>query len=322
MANNATENPSVFWRNALADLHTWKRGGQRAVHKPLLSLLLIARAISGGSNQIHFTEIESQLETLLREFGPTRKSYHPEFPFWHLQYDRFWHVQGGTELPKRKGSSSPTRTTLRQRDAVGFVPDYLWHVLTEDAALRTDLTHKLLSSFWPETRHKVIRRAIGLPDETEAGARSAVPRDPRFRNDVLRAYERRCAICGYDGRLADSLLGLEAAHVRWRAYDGPDDLTNGVALCAFHHMALDAGALSLSDDLTILVSSEVTGQTQVDELLRNYTSRPLRHPQPSSPAPDLRFIKWHRKEVFRHPARDFTYRPRMDVPRAADRAKT
>ena len=126
------------------------------------------------------------------------------------------------------------------------------------------------------------------------------------------------AICGYDGRLADSLLGLEAAHVRWRAYDGPDGVANGIAICAFHHTAFDAGALSLSDSLTILVSSEVAGQTQVDELLCNFTSKPLRHPQPSFPRPEPRFLGWHRKEVFRHPARDFTYHRNKDVPIAAD----
>lgn len=48
-----------------------------------------------------------------------------------------------------------------------------------------------------------------------------------------------------------------------------------IALCAFHHMALNAGALSLSDTLTILVSADITGQMRVDELLRNFTSRPL-----------------------------------------------
>ena len=239
----------------MGDLHTWKRRGQVAPHKPLLSLLLVARAGSGGSSQVRFTEIESQLEHLLREFGPTRRAYHPEFPFWHLQTDGFWRVRGGSDLPRKKGGASPTRSALRKRDVIGYVPDRLWQALTDDSELRSDLAMRLLNSFWPETRHAAIRSAIGLPDDVGKGERKRAPRDPAFRENVLRAYERRCAICGYDGRLAESLLGLEAAHVRWHAYDGPDDVANGLALCAFHHMALDAGALSISDSHTILVSA-------------------------------------------------------------------
>ena len=218
-------------------------------------------------------------------------------------------VQGGTDLPRKKGGASPTRTTLRKRDVIGFVPDRLWKALTDDPALRTDLTERLLNSFWPETRHAAIRAAIGLPDVAEAGGRPKAPRDPRFREHVLRAYDRRCAICGYDGRLADSLLGLEAAHVRWHAYDGPDEVANGIALCAFHHTAFDAdatakaltqqggkGALSFAEashpsQLALLWSAggEQGGaggkehrqnqrrtETQVDELLRNFMSKPLR----------------------------------------------
>jgi putative restriction endonuclease len=315
------DDASQVWRSALSDLHTWKCRGQRAVHKPLLSLMLIARAATDGGNEVHFTEIESRLEQLLREFGPSRKSYHPEYPFWHLQTDGFWRIRGGDDLPMRTGASNPTRRTFRSRDVVGCVPEGLWKALADDASLRVDLTERLLDSFWPETRHAAIRSAIGLSDESEtgSGSRQRAPRDPRFRDHVLRAYERRCAICGYDGRLADSLLGLEAAHVKWHAYDGPDDVANGLALCAFHHMAFDAGALGLSDSLTILVSADVGGQSQVDELLLNFSSNPLRPPQATYPPPDQRFVRWHQKEVFKGPARGVSYELRgKSVAMAAD----
>jgi hypothetical protein len=37
-----------------------------------------------------FTEIEAPPpRRLLKEFGPTRKSYHPEFLFWYLKNDDF-----------------------------------------------------------------------------------------------------------------------------------------------------------------------------------------------------------------------------------------
>ena len=43
-----------------------------------------------GATQIAFRDASPVLTELLRDFGPQRKSYHPEFPFWHLQSDGVW----------------------------------------------------------------------------------------------------------------------------------------------------------------------------------------------------------------------------------------
>lgn len=298
-----SRSPADEWRHRLGDLHTWKKGGQRAVHKPLLTLMLIARAEAGLPGEVRFAEIEEDLAKYLREFGPSRKSYHPEFPFWHLQTDGFWRLRDAGALQKKTGGNSPSRATLLKTDASGSVNPGLWSALAKDALLREDLTSRLLNDFWPLSQHAAIRLALALPDGPRASAVTKLGsrRDPRFRAEVLTAYEKRCAICGYDGRLADNLLGVEAAHVRWRAYEGPDTVSNGMALCSFHHVAFDAGAVSLADDLRILVSVEVSGQTGVKEWLHRFSGEPLRQPQPGFPMPDQRFVGWHRREVFKGP---------------------
>ena len=56
-----------------------------------------------------------------------------------------------------------------------------------------------------------------------------------FRKEVLEAYDERCAICDFDLRINDELLGLEAAHIQWHFHKGPDDVFNGLALCLLHH---------------------------------------------------------------------------------------
>jgi len=86
----AWEEQEQFWRQALSKLNTWKRGELRAVHKPLLTLMLIAKAASSDSSRIHFVTIAEELTKLLKEFGPRRRIYHPKFPFWYLQTDGFW----------------------------------------------------------------------------------------------------------------------------------------------------------------------------------------------------------------------------------------
>ena len=39
-------------------------------------------------------------------------------------------------------------------------------------------------------------------------------RDPCFRQRILKAYEYRCAVCGFDVRLGSISIALDAAHIR------------------------------------------------------------------------------------------------------------
>ena len=128
-------------------------------------------------------------------------------------------------------------------------------------------------------------------------------RDPNFRPLVLDIYEHRCAVCGYDGRIGQSDLALEAAHVKWHAAGGPDLPENGLALCVFHHRALDRGALGLTEDGRILVSERVHGGDAVEHWLHRYAGAALREPAPGRSGPATGYVRWHRREVFQEPAR-------------------
>lgn len=74
-------------------------------------------------------------------------------------------------------------------------------------------------------------------------------RDSRFSANVLRAYEARCAACGFDKGL------VEAAHIYPAAAPGsPDEVWNGLALCANHHRLFDSYRLYVKpDDLSITI---------------------------------------------------------------------
>ncbi len=67
---------------------------------------------------------------------------------------------------------------------------------------------------------------------------------------VLSAWDRHCAFCGYDGQRGSAAVGIEAAHVRWYNIDGPDELDNGLALCALDHKLFDRGDLALTERAT------------------------------------------------------------------------
>jgi putative restriction endonuclease len=268
-------------------------------------LLLLARAEADDDARVRFVEVESKLTKLFREFGPPRKSQHPEYPFWYLQSDGIWKVVDAESFPLEAGRS-PTKRMLLTRNAVGFVPARLWQTLKSDTALRHELAQSILDSFWPQTMHCAIREAVGLPDDLlDIGATRTAKRqrDPTFREAVLRAYERRCAVCGYDGQLGGVPLGIEAAHVQWHACDGPDEIANALALCVLHHIALDMGALGITENLQVLVSADVHGQSNVPELLHRFSGARLRSPQPGFPRLAGIHVRWHAREVFREPAR-------------------
>lgn len=288
----------TFWSNL--QLRTWKRGNKIAVNKPLLLLLLISKAIKKENRFVAFSEITEKLEALLKEFGSSASSHHSEYPFWHMQGDSFWILKNIENIAPDK---SPSKKTLLKNGVVGSILEELWIPLCENVSLQEKIVDKLLYSFWPKTLHPSIRQAIDLPvysfDEPETLKRK---RATSFREEVLRAYEKRCVICDYDGRISNSIFGLDAVHIQWFAYNGPDSLQNGLALCSFHHIALDRGALGVSDQYQILISSHLSGQKMLEELLYNFIGKELRSPQQGFSPPALKYIQWHRKNVFKEPA--------------------
>lgn len=284
---------------AVENLRVWQRGGQRAPHKPLLVLLLLGRSLQGRQRLVPFTDIEEDLRGLLRDFGPPRRSHHPELPFWHLQSDGIWELPEADRTRLRPGGSPPVSSV---RTLTGGIPEPLWHRLRDDPDLTRDLARRLLESHFPGSLHDDIleRTAIGT---LEALMRPVQRRDPQFRLRVLRAYEYRCAVCGYDGRLDTVPVGIEAAHVRWWAAGGPDDVDNGLALCSLHHKAFDLGVIGLSPELLVEVSQGFHGHERAHEYVSRFAGAPALRPQSGTPLVHEAHRRWHGTEVFRGPAR-------------------
>jgi putative restriction endonuclease len=283
----------------------WKRGDQRAPHKPLLLLMTLARIQQGESPLASFVSIEPKLKQLLIEFGPNRVSYHPANPFWRLQNDGdLWvipQLDAILNTPNSLNKSGDVRVSeLRRHNAEGGLNPVIDKYLRTQPELLEKLAHKILSAHFPESYFQELLDTVGM---TLGSKPKRSKRDPRFRKNILRVYEYCCAVCGYNGKLGTSAVGIEAAHIKWHAYGGPDTINNGVALCSFHHKMLDRGAMGFNDNFLIDVSQEVHGGQKVNDLLLQYVGKKLAPPQSGLERPLLRFVSWHRKEVFREPGR-------------------
>ncbi len=75
---------------------------------------------------------------------------------------------------------------------------------------------------------------------------------PLFRAAVLRAYQRRCAVC----RLPFTEL-LDAAHIKGDSVGGLPQVSNGLALCKIHHGAFDSNIIGISADYVVEVKRSV-----------------------------------------------------------------
>jgi putative restriction endonuclease len=286
-----------------AGINFWRHGDERAPHKPLLLLFTLAALQRREARLFPFDRIEEQVGRLLRDFGPPRAS-RAEYPFWHLQSDGLWEIPQRellqADLDNAPWRHNPRVTVIRAVGAEGGLEPELYRLLRSRPDLVNRIVAQLLQASFPVSLHEDILDAIGMP-WVPVGPVQA--RDASFRDVILRIYGHRCGICGYDGQLGPVDLGIEAAHVMWHVAGGPDTEDNGVALCTFHHKAFDRGALGLDDDLRVLVSEEVRGSHGVEELLLKYSQAALRAPLPGRPGPARQYVRWHRREVFRPPAR-------------------
>jgi putative restriction endonuclease len=161
--------------------------------------------------------------------------------------------------------------------------------------------------------------AIGLPDEPDVLPRSGAflgedqtpyetgrdralvlgsraVRDRAFRKRVLEAYDCRCALTGLKFINGGGRAEAEAAHIRSVEANGPDIITNGIALSGTVHWMFDRGLISLTDELEILISTKINDVEGLRKII-NFDGR-ARFPKNLEWRPHPRYLSWHREKCF------------------------
>lgn len=140
--------------------------------------------------------------------------------------------------------------------ALAFRPDLFMHYVQNRRGLH-ELGH---SEHDAEVLNAVAADPYAVTDEDIASVGQArrttvttvrqALRDRSFRERVLRAYDRSCAVCAVQ-------LGLvEAAHiVPVSVPDSTDDTSNGMAFCPTHHKAYDAALITIDDEYRVVLSA-------------------------------------------------------------------
>jgi putative restriction endonuclease len=292
----------------LARLRRASVGGIRAPHKPLLLLWLFGRFTAAGSTVATYAEAEEPVSTLINDFGPPVASAaaarrRAAMPFVHLERE-IWELRdaSGAEIGPEVTESGPW---LAGRGAVGRLRPEVERLIADPGTLAAAARLLLDLHFTPGLAVMICDHvgldlaALELAASPGVVAARRSLRRSGFAEEVLRAYAYRCAMCGFDGALGRNPVGLEAAHVRWHSQDGPDVVTNGLALCALHHALFDLGVLGLTTDLRIRVSSLYVARSDAGRAVDLLAGRALLVPRPGQPVVELDHIGWHHRQVFK-----------------------
>ena len=280
-------------KEKISKLSVWKNGDQRAPHKPLLILYALSQIQSDKPRLLPYNLVRGPMIELLKEFGPSRRSYCPEEPFARLVNDGIW------ELSTNINKTDINNSFLKRNDVKGGFTKDIYSLLNKNHSLIQEITKIILDKHFPETIHNDIIQAIGLDVNIEISK----IRNPLFREKILKAYEYKCAICGFNVRLGHNLIAVEAAHIKWHQVGGPDCENNGIALCSLHHKLFDRGVFTLSDNRQLLVAENAHGTNGFNEWLMRYHGKEINQPIDPGYAPKEQFVNWHVKEVFKGPAR-------------------
>ena len=283
-------------------LNLWSRGEERAPHKPLLVLYTIGKLLQGESRLLPYSEIDENLGNLLREFGPKRNT-RTEFPFWRLQNDGVWEITDADKIGQTS-SGDALKSDLDRYDVSGGFLEDIASQLQNDSKLAFRIIQNLLDAHFPYSLHEDILQAVGIEYPLRGSKRRR--RDANFRSNILKAYEYKCAVCGFDVKLRNQPVALEASHIKWHQADGPDTEANGLALCSLHHKLFDRGAFALSVHLEVLVSDDAYGTVGFQEWLMRFHEQKINFPQRESYYPHENFIGWHVREVFKGDYRELS----------------
>jgi putative restriction endonuclease len=242
-----------------------------------------------------FSSIQDKLREALKIFGPPRKSYHPEYPFWHLANgsNAICEIPGSEKVSLRPGSSNPSVSELLSQSSKGGL-------LAEfESALRnfefsSIVVHRILDGHFPRNLHSEILDYFGV--RVVEPIANHVSNERSFKDRLVKAYSGRCCITGTKVQFLDQAPGLEAVHIRWRQAGGSDSEANGLLLNCFHAKLFTLGLFTISPGYTVATSARLSVSDPTG-YLKNDTKIHL--PVEEDLWPNINHLEWHRSEVFK-----------------------
>ncbi|NLY44595.1 MAG: hypothetical protein GX053_01175 [Tissierella sp.] len=133
-------------------IKVWKRGDQKAVHKPLLILYMLGKI--NDTRMIAYKTIMEDLKDLLIKYGPTRQQVYTSFPFIRLVNDNIWEIQGSQSI---NSLSDYNDQALLDMDAKGGFKEEIYTELKNSPGLKYQIEQILLEHYFePEVLEEIL----------------------------------------------------------------------------------------------------------------------------------------------------------------------
>lgn len=290
--------PDIFLEK-IDSLRICKSNGDRSPHKPLLLLLALARVSNGKPRLMFFGDIVEELERLLELYGPMNSRKNPMDPFWRLSNDGIWENPELSLIAAPESSYS--KGFLKDNKVSGGFTESIYEMLKSDSELVEKIASKLLSTHFKPSQWESIRNEISLDTEPQSYyyIQKLARRDRKFRIRILRAYDYKCAMCGFNLQLGNTHLALEAAHIKWVEAKGPDIESNGLALCSTHHQLFDAGVIGILNTCQLIVSDLIRSKDDSLERVMSLHHKTLVSPVEQDFYPNPEYTDWQLKQIFK-----------------------
>lgn len=150
-------------QQAIADITIWRKGEQRAPHKPLLLLHVLAGYQQGHGRLFDYgSEVRDPLHSLLERFGPQRAQYRPDMPFWRLQGDGFWELQNAEQCSTSGSSKQPPAGELVTHNVAGGFDEQHFALLRKSKNLINTLAQQILEAHFTESIQEEIADELGF----------------------------------------------------------------------------------------------------------------------------------------------------------------
>lgn len=154
--------PNKTLEQAIADIRIWRKGNERAPHKPLLLLYVLANYQRGHGRLFDYgTEIHHPLLNLLERFGPERATHYPQMPFWRLKGDGFWELHNAEHCSSTGSKEPPVTELVSYCVAGGFTEEY-YARLKNNKNLICSLMQQILNAHFPENVQEEIAEEMGF----------------------------------------------------------------------------------------------------------------------------------------------------------------
>jgi putative restriction endonuclease len=271
----------------------------RAPNKPLLLLLALSKFASSGSSTLDWdSEVEVQLKALLAEFGVGKNdSNAAAYSFTRLRNDKIWELSRNTPDDSLKG--------IRADKIAGHFSENVEIELMKNPQLVFECARAIAQKQFPDSIIEDVLIATGFNLEIVMSSKApdfiielARKRDSRWPALILGAWDRSCAFCGFDGKLGNASVGLEAAHIHWFNFGGPDTVDNGISLCALHHKLLDRGVIGFQSESELKISNLYSSATESGKRVHDLHGYKLKLRIGTPPLAESSIV-WHQVNVFK-----------------------